>query len=663
MEGRVDSTNASPKSIWNLQDDILSTIKRIANKFAVLQEEEVNESGKDLKNEWMEIIDKDKAYEVNRKEMNIEEEIELDENDVYIDRSTNAKFMLESRGSPMSLDAEHLTNNVLHSGSAQIQYKDMKDFQECINEMEMEDLYSHEIQFTWTKSLRNPNATILICPGIVKKPHKAFRLANYVTEKEEFGDILKSLKTQLNKLNWNNGNLFNRVEELKGKLSRIQAKIHKDPLNKELREEEVKVLDECITADDDEEKLLCQKAKVDWLRDRDRNSSYFHKVLKGKLNRSKIHKVMGNDGSIYENEQVGIQFVKHFESFLRTTSTAANMEESDSSLFNKIDTNDAECMCKEVTEVEIKRGVFDIDDSKAPGPDGFTLKFFKKVKEIIKDDFCNAIKEFSRTRKILGEVNATLITLVPKVYTLLKATDFRPIACCNVVALTDNILLTQELLKGYNNNNGPKRCSLKIDIQKAYDTLSWSFLEKVLHNYGFHKAMIQWIMVCITSPKFTIYVNGERVGHFKSGRGLRQGDPISPYLFTLVMEVLNIFLKDEIAKERNFKYHFGCKKLKITHLCFVDNLLMLCHGDASSILTIKRALEKFSKVSGLHPNMSKSTMFYGSLSGDKKYSILNILPFKIGKLVVRYLGVPLMDKKIGVKDCKSLIDKVGQKAE
>nr|GEY57086.1 RNA-directed DNA polymerase, eukaryota, reverse transcriptase zinc-binding domain protein [Tanacetum cinerariifolium]GEZ68052.1 RNA-directed DNA polymerase, eukaryota, reverse transcriptase zinc-binding domain protein [Tanacetum cinerariifolium] len=122
-----------------------------------------------------------------------------------------------------------------------------------------------------------------------------------------------------------------------------------------------------------------------------------------------------------------------------------------------------------------------------------------------------------------------------------------------------------------------------------------------------------------------------------------------------------MILKDEITKERNFKYHFGCKKLKTTHLCFADDLLMLCHGDLTSIKTIKRALKKFSKVSGLHPNMSKSTMFCGSQNKEEKNLFLIIQPFQIGRLPIRYLGVPLIDKKIGVKDCKSLIDKVRQK--
>ncbi|GJY93269.1 hypothetical protein Tco_0509051 [Tanacetum coccineum] len=130
--------------------------------------------------------------------------------------------------------------------------------------------------------ISNHTPAILNWPGVVKKSHKAFRLAKYVTEKEEFGDIvkdgwkkdinghamfqlvhkLKSLKSQLNKLNWKNGKLFNRVEELKGKLFDTQTKIGKDPVNKKLREEEVKLLDD-YTAAQDEEKLLCQKAKLD----------------------------------------------------------------------------------------------------------------------------------------------------------------------------------------------------------------------------------------------------------------------------------------------------------------------------------------------------------------------------------------------------------------
>ena len=87
------------------------------------------------------------------------------------------------------------------------------------------------------------------------------------------------------------------------------------------------------------------------------------------------------------------------------------------------------------------------------------------------------------------------------------------------------------------------RCAFKVDLQKAYDTVSWQFLEFCLIKFGFHKIMVDWIMVCLNSASFSISVNGESHGFFKAKRGLRQGDPISPYLFTMVMEVLTLMLK------------------------------------------------------------------------------------------------------------------------
>lgn len=84
--------------------------------------------------------------------------------------------------------------------------------------------------------------------------------------------------------------------------------------------------------------------------------------------------------------------------------------------------------------------------------------------------------------------------------------------------IQDNIFLTQELLKRYNRSGGVKRCCLKIDIAKAYDTVNWGFLRQSLISFGFHKIMIEWIMECVTTPKFFVCVNGERCGYFNVGR-------------------------------------------------------------------------------------------------------------------------------------------------
>ncbi|GKD81131.1 RNA-directed DNA polymerase, eukaryota, reverse transcriptase zinc-binding domain protein, partial [Tanacetum coccineum] len=324
-------------------------------------------------------------------------------------------------------------------------------------------------------------------------------------------------------------------------------------------------------------------------------------------------------------------------------------------------------MVRTISEYEIKNAMFDIEDSKAPGPDGYTARFYKSAWSIIGKEVCQAVKEFFLNGKLLGEVNATLISLVPKIPTPDKVSDFRPIACCNVLykciskiltsrikgvlgnlvgenqsafiegrQITDNILLSQELFKGYNRKQNIKKVSFKIDLQKAYDTISWDFLKEILELFGFHKIMVSWIMTCVTSTKFSINVNGERVGYFKG-------------------------VEKNIEESKVFKYHFGCKNLKITHMCFADDLLVFCHGDPESVKVMKKSLDEFSGYSGLLPNLQKSTIFFGGLSSAEQQSIINIIPFSVGKLPVRYLGVPLLTKKLSISDCKPLISKVKTK--
>ncbi|GKA33637.1 hypothetical protein Tco_0720066 [Tanacetum coccineum] len=308
---------------------------------------------------------------------------------------------------------------------------------------------------------------------------------------------------------------------------------------------------------------------------------------------------------------------------------------------------------------------------------------------IVADDFVAAVCEFFTNGKILKELNHTIIALIPKVNSPTRVNDYRPISCCNVMfkciskiiancikeclkvlvssnqsafvpgrSIANNILLTQELMHNYHLDRGLPRCAFKVDIQKAYDTVDWDFLKKVLIGFGFHTRMIGWIMECVTTTAFSISINGSLYGFFKGKRDLLQGDPLSPYLFTLIMEILTLMLQRGARNAPYFTYHRYCSKLELINLCFVDDLFLFAHGDVDSASVIKNALFEFKEASGLVPSLPKSTAYFCNVLNFTKIAILQILPFEEGRLPVKYLGVPLVSSRLIFRDCKGLLEKV-----
>jgi len=286
-------------------------------------------------------------------------------------------------------------------------------------------------------------------------------------------------------------------------------------------------------------------------------------------------------------------------------------------------------------------------------------------------------------------LNHTIIALIPKVDTPMLTTDYRPISCCNVLfkciskifairikgglsssvssiqsafvpgrRISDNILLTQELMHNYHRQRGPPRCAFKVDIQKAYGTVNWVFLEKVLEGFGFHLCMIKWIMICVSTASFSVSVNGNLYVYFKGKRGLMQGDPLSPYLCTMVMEILSLVLQRAVARDLRFRFHNGCQKLRLINLCFADDLFIFARRDLSSAKVIMESLRRFARMSGLLPSNQKSTVYFCNVSDQVKGTILNIIPFVEGNLPVKYLGVPLISSRLRARDCQVLVEKV-----
>nr|GFA15751.1 putative reverse transcriptase domain, reverse transcriptase zinc-binding domain protein [Tanacetum cinerariifolium] len=173
--------------------------------------------------------------------------------------------------------------------------------------------------------------------------------------------------------------------------------------------------------------------------------------------------------------------------------------------------------------------------------------------------------------------------------------------------ISNNILITQELMHNYHLDRGPPRCAFKVDIQKAYDTVDWGFLGFILKDFGFYHDMVKWIMACVTSASFSLSINEDIHGFFKRKKGLSQGDPLSPYLFTLVMEILTLILRRRVSLSDSFRFHNHCDELNIINVCFADDLFLFFRGDVGSATIIMDSLNEFKNVSRLVPSIHKTS--------------------------------------------------------
>ncbi|KAL0292806.1 UNVERIFIED_CONTAM: hypothetical protein Sradi_6971300 [Sesamum radiatum] len=316
-----------------------------------------------------------------------------------------------------------------------------------------------------------------------------------------------------------------------------------------------------------EASMLRQRAKLSWLKYGDQCTSIFFKKINARRAAQRVFQIYNSAGEMLtEQSLVAAEFVSYFQSMLGGVRRASsiNCDFLQPHLKHILNTEEADALVRPITHEEIREAFYDISEDSAPGPDGYTSGFFKAAWSEIGDDICAAVAEFFISGRLLKQLNATMLVLIPKIHLPVRVSDFRPIACCNVLykaitkilvrrmqqvldllidysqnafvpgrSIADNILLAQELMAGYNQSRLPQRCTIKVDIQKAYDSVHWDFVLESLRIFNFPSRFISWIEQCLTTPTFSISLNGSVHGFFKGARGLRQGTLCPPICLSL----------------------------------------------------------------------------------------------------------------------------------
>ncbi|WMV25457.1 hypothetical protein MTR67_018842 [Solanum verrucosum] len=323
---------------------------------------------------------------------------------------------------------------------------------------------------------------------------------------------------------------------------------------------------------------------------------------------------------------------------------------------------------REFEEEEIFSVIKSCAPDKAPGPDGVTMAFFQHAWEIIKYEIIKALRHYHQHCHMVKSVNATFISLIPKKKGAIELRDYRPISLISSIykitskllanrlktvigsqnafvrgrQLSDATLLANEALD-WKIKSGEPGLLVKLDIEKVFDKVSWSYLLTILRQMGFGERWIRWMKFSITTVKYSILVNRSPVGFFPPQRGIRHGDPISPFLFILAMEGLSKMIQKASSLHWIEPIKIGrdpTSQANVSHLLYADDTLIFCGAERSQVMQLNLTLFIFEAISGLHMNMQKSTIYPVNEVLNLE-ELADIMGCNIGSFPSTYLGIPL----------------------
>ncbi|XP_056698498.1 uncharacterized protein [Spinacia oleracea] len=436
-----------------------------------------------------------------------------------------------------------------------VRHTEIVDMCECMQHCEMEDIKSVGNFYTWNNKQQGASRVFSKLDRVMENPkwQSIYVSAESIPGTHEgkspsntllCGKLLLNLGVlyklngivkcrELNKIGFNDI----QAADLQAYNAMLEAQnvIHQHTDDLSLADAELQVVQDYKIKHQAYVDFLRQKSKAAWIKDGDENTSLFHQSIKARNSQNQVYSIFDMNGDWKDNPaDVSQAFLDYYTALLGTTHSNRKSVLSHVVQTGPLVTEAHKAILNApYTADEVKEALFSIPGRKAPGPDGFGAYFYKDTWSIVGDEVTAVVLDVLQHGKLLKELNHTVITLIPK-------------------------------------TKCPKN--------------------EMMYQLGFPGDFVDLVMKCVTTPKFSLMPNGTMHGFFKSKRGLRQGDPISPLLFVLCMEYLSRILH-KMSEHHLFQFHPRCQGIKLTHLCFADDLIMCSKGDFPSVYLMLQAFK------------------------------------------------------------------------
>jgi hypothetical protein len=422
----------------------------------------------------------------------------------------------------------------------------------------------------------------------------------------------------------------------------------------------------------------------------DENSTFFHQSASHRLRRNQIKSLDLGGISVSAHTEKAAVLKDYFKSIIGCPSTSNfSFDANDLLTSSSISSQQAADLIKPFSLDEIRQALFSMNDYASPGPDGFGPAFFKRNWDLVKNDLARLLADFHSLDADLRRTNQSFIVLIPKKEGASHPDHFRPVSlqnCCLNIAskclanrvkpliptlvhpdqtwfvsgrnITENFIYAADIIQSCHKRKA-SAIVLKIDFQKAFDSVSWEDLDRIPKAKGFPDLWCSWVKKLHNSGQSAILLNGVPDPWIQCKRGLRQGNPLSPFLFIIVADVLQRLLLQ--ASSLDLIAHPLDPALPCPVLQYADDTLIILKADHNHIQNLQNYLLLFPNAMGLEINFEKSTFVPIHVDATIAISLAAALGCPVSSIPQNYLGLPLSTHKLGIAAFFPLIAKIDKR--